>query len=233
MLCSCSGVDDKYSVESGDAACEITNAGSKPTGLRSCRMKPCHTNTWIVSKWGSCSGVCSKGKRRRQVTCSNGTTRVRDRYCRARGLAKPPRYQACLRSCELVTSSWSDCTTSRGDETKCGERRRTVACIQKRQNGERKIVAVKHCLNHANETRNGSVAVTEQCACQYNYTFSDWSPCSVDCGHGFRYRLVTCTEHSTRTAVEHEHCINLYGSSKPANKLPCFRYCQSEIHCMQ
>ena len=182
-------VEDKY--------CDISK---KPVVEESCNNEVCVTYNWNISdNFGICSATCGGGTRRKNVICKdlNGNI-VEDKYC---DISKKPVVEESCNNEVCVTYNWniSDnfgiCSATCGG----GTRRKNVIC--KDLNGN--IVEDEYC------DISKKPVVEEECnkeeCVTYEWSLSDWSNCSKDCGTGMRTRTVSC-KNMRGNEVEDNYC---------------------------
>ncbi|XP_054290364.1 A disintegrin and metalloproteinase with thrombospondin motifs 20-like [Macrosteles quadrilineatus] len=179
--------------EAGVITSDVTQCrDAKPVSSITCNTQPCnHDAGWIFGAWSECNQTCGGGYQHRQVRCQSVRgTLLSDMSCPA--AQKPPHVQECnTRPCPAVqqqyhyrwrSQDWSPCSRSCGK----GVRRRKVSCVE-RLSG--KLVSPIHC------SAVQKPKVTDNCKlspCPLQWIASDWSQCSVTCGHGTQQRSVAC-----------------------------------------
>ncbi|XP_077521556.1 proteoglycan-like sulfated glycoprotein papilin isoform X3 [Amblyomma americanum] len=175
-----------------DSHC-LESVGPKPERLQEC-SSDAECASWEVGNWTECDRLCGPGTQIRDVQCINplggDTVEVlNDTGCDE--ATKPPTNQTCeLRPCdgtEWVTSPWSGC------EAPCSSRieTRQVLCT----NEEGMLFPDDYCdeEKRPNTTKpcdEDDSALDAQC--QYMWYYSQWSPCSTECGRGMQTRKVFC-----------------------------------------
>ncbi|KAL3876085.1 hypothetical protein ACJMK2_033966 [Sinanodonta woodiana] len=207
----------------------------RPTYSRPCNRKPCLKLSWEpIDEWSECSASCGmEGVNFRLVVCKMKLTVtdskiVTDKFCEK--LTKPKEVRPCNRtSCIkynwLITSEWTDCTSTCGTE---GTQFRKFICVAA---DSRKNVSDTNCagLEKTEESRP-----CNRIPCyHYEWSKSDkWSPCSHSCGEdGIQTRNVFCTKRSAN-GNEVDDGLNVSitlcdSVSKPSNTQVCNRFsCQ-------
>lgn len=169
---------------------------------------------WRAAVWSKCTSECGLGKRTRNVSCflANNDTEVQDTFCDV--LSRPVSETFCYREegCvyEWQEAVWSSCNTDCGR----GEIVRNVSCLLT-NNGT--AVNTKYC-----EAVNKPDSISECYAedgCKYEWQYGNWTPCSMDCGQGFRTREVTCYLTNNNTRVSGHRCP---GNTTPINTTQCY-----------
>ncbi|XP_033633733.1 ADAMTS-like protein 1 [Asterias rubens] len=189
-----------------DSSCEQ----NKPEyERRKCTMATCPP-LWQADPWQPCSRTCSGGIQTRNIYCverapNNMMMRVDDDMCYG---SKPHPQQRCnLEPCpHWLTGNWSECSVTCGHGTK----QREVNCLNSRRepsggcDHRARPTLTKTCIVgvpcvREQVTSAPMMRITEQIAHQPfqrftkpSYHASDWSPCTVTCGSGKRFRSVRC-----------------------------------------
>ncbi|ACL04284.1 Thrombospondin, type 1 repeat protein [Desulfatibacillum aliphaticivorans] len=196
---SCGGGAQTRNVDCRDQDGNIVDDGYcaeiKPSSSQACNEDPC-VYSWMVSAWGDCSAACGGGMQTRSVTCQDQTGNIAaDGLCTG---AKPSETQACnTEACvyNWVVSAWGDCSADCGG----GTQTRSVACQDQGGN----VVSDGNCAD-------AKPSATQSCntdACEYAWTVSSWSDCSVDCGGGLQIRSITCRD-QFGNVVNPERCTD-------------------------
>ncbi|XP_075555420.1 proteoglycan-like sulfated glycoprotein papilin isoform X2 [Dermacentor variabilis] len=224
-LVFCQRRTEAGSVLTADSDCE--SSGPKPERLQDC-SSDAECASWEVGNWTECDRLCGEGTQIREVVCINplGGETVEvldDSGCDES--KKPPSNQTCeLRPCdgtEWVTSPWSGC------ELPCSSRieTRQVLCT----NEEGVMFPDEYCDDEKrpNTTKpcdEDDSALDEQC--QYMWYYSQWSPCSTECGNGMQTRKVFCGSFIDGNIVNvtDDNC-------NPAEQLNSTRECTVEAVC--
>ncbi|XP_065413554.1 A disintegrin and metalloproteinase with thrombospondin motifs 20 isoform X4 [Chrysemys picta bellii] len=189
------------------------NPNSRPESVRSCELHECAS--WQVGPWGSCAVTCGRGYQMRAVKCVTGTYGVileDDRECNA--ATRPRDSQDCeMPPCPETTKlwttslpvigkvtqwrygSWTPCSVSCGK----GNRARYVSC----RDAHGGVADESFCthLPRPAEISNCFSSCGE-------WQAGNWSPCSVSCGKGIKYRDVHCVN-SIQIKLEEENCRHL------------------------
>uniref|UniRef100_A0A8C4Q6Q0 ADAMTS like 1 n=1 Tax=Eptatretus burgeri TaxID=7764 RepID=A0A8C4Q6Q0_EPTBU len=193
---------------------------------------------WRRTDFFPCSSTCGGGYQLTSAECVDVRSRrvVSDHYCNYYPENKKPKPK--LRECSfdlcparLETkltvpflhfhgrswdmSPWTSCSTSCGG----GTQTRSVACVEEDSQG---------ILTHMEEwkctyaMRPPAVQPCKLFDCP-KWMSQEWSPCTVTCGQGLRYRVVLCINHAG------EHVGGCNSQIKPHVKedciasVPCFR----------
>ncbi|XP_062858960.1 A disintegrin and metalloproteinase with thrombospondin motifs 20-like [Trichomycterus rosablanca] len=176
-------------------------------------MEPCNTECelrWHVAGRSECSSKCGPGYRMLEVLCmrysrlKRGSERVEIRACA--DLAKPQSREPCHGDCLLKSwqySDWSQCSKSCGR----GTRTRDSYCMNN--------IGLRLAEHECSEYQK---VVSEPCndiPCP-DWSFNEWTECTVTCGKGMRHRLVFCV--SAEKRLSDELCDP---SSKPPSVSSC------------
>ncbi|XP_036452499.1 LOW QUALITY PROTEIN: ADAMTS-like protein 1 [Colossoma macropomum] len=119
------------------------------------------------------------------------------------------------------SSPWTACSTSCGG----GVQSRSVSCVEEDMQGNITPTDEWKCL-YASKTSILQPCNTFDCP---TWLAQEWSPCTVTCGQGLRYRVVLCIDHrglhaggcnpTTKPHIK-EECLVPVPCYKPLEKLP-------------
>ncbi|XP_034040129.1 A disintegrin and metalloproteinase with thrombospondin motifs 17 [Thalassophryne amazonica] len=146
---------------------------------------------WTHSGWQDCTVQCGGGERKTMVSCmkiANKTMEVvNDSFCHPENRPQPKVRTCNSHNCQYwwVAGEWGSCSVTCGK----GVQHREVVCVYQLQNGS--IIHTRDLYCH-----QAKPAVLQGCEghlCLTMWEASEWSECSVDCGHGVRTRTVSCT----------------------------------------
>lgn len=151
-----------------------------------CNKQPCPPD-WEADPWSVCSKTCGEGLQTRKVECQqrysqNYSIPVTASLCDLE--AKPETSRSCLvKPCaEWRSGNWSKCSVECG----IGQTSRTVECV----NTENEVVSEQECSG----VKPLSTRSCDMGSCSQGWFLTTWSKeCSVDCGKGYRYRIVYCS----------------------------------------
>ncbi|XP_070336656.1 ADAMTS-like protein 1 isoform X3 [Odocoileus virginianus] len=183
---------------------------------------------WRETDFFPCSATCGGGYQLTSAECYDLRSNrvVADQYCHyyPENIKPKPKLQECnLDPCPArwEATPWTACSSSCGG----GIQSRAVSCVE--------------------EDIQGHVSSAEEWKCMYTpkmptvqpcnifdcpkWLAQEWSPCTVTCGQGLRYRVVLCIDHremhtggcspKTKPHIK-EECIIPTPCYKPKEKLP-------------
>ncbi|CAK6967993.1 ADAMTS-like protein 1 isoform X1 [Scomber scombrus] len=199
-----------------------------PQLLQDCKTQPCPPR-WETGEWSSCSASCGVGLITRTVACthrpsrdSNQTEVLRDEDCQ---IPKPSPVQACNRfDCPPMwdTRDWGQCSHSCGG----GVQMRQVLCKQRLADGS--ILELPDTFCPSKSPANQQPCAKQECPPQWVTT--DWSQCSVTCGHGVQRLQSVCKKQEDdgrHRTVDPENCFFM---ALPTSTRPCsLRLCENSI----
>ncbi|KFW10919.1 ADAMTS-like 3, partial [Eurypyga helias] len=107
---------------------------------------------------------------------------------------------------------WSTCSATCGNS---GTRSRRLRCV----NAERQRVNESLCRELPKPAIIHQLCNTDDCPARW--VTSPWSECSASCGHGFRYRQVTCQQAQADGSVLTRLPGACARSERPAGRQPC------------
>ncbi|PAV70271.1 hypothetical protein WR25_24086 isoform C [Diploscapter pachys] len=175
---------------------------------------------WHAGPWSACSEKCGDAFQYRSVTCRSEKEGEEGKLLPADSCSKDEKGKLdTQRTCNLgpceglkfYTTDWKLCQ-------KCNdtEEIREVPC--KDQMG--RAYPLEKCLS---DNTTEIPIDTRSCAtvqpCVYEWTVSEWSKCSTECGHGHKTRRVVCAIHQLGDleVVDESHCQG----EKPEAKTNC------------
>ncbi|XP_044795746.1 ADAMTS-like protein 1 isoform X1 [Bubalus bubalis] len=183
---------------------------------------------WRETDFFPCSATCGGGYQLTSAECHDLRSNrvVADQYCHyyPENIKPKPKLQECnLDPCPArwEATPWTACSSSCGG----GIQSRAVSCVE--------------------EDIQGHVSSAEEWKCMYTpkmptvqpcnifdcpkWLAQEWSPCTVTCGQGLRYRVVLCIDHrevhtggcspKTKPHIK-EECVIPTPCYKPKEKLP-------------
>uniref|UniRef100_A0AC35TVW4 Papilin n=1 Tax=Rhabditophanes sp. KR3021 TaxID=114890 RepID=A0AC35TVW4_9BILA len=193
-----------------------TAVSPRPDTKQNCNRFSCPE--WQAGPWSACSEKCGDAKQYRSVTCRSEKETEEGKLLAA-DACDSEKSMVSERECNLgpceglnfVTSDWKLC--QRCNDT---EETRNVTC----EDNNGKAYLLDKCLT-ANITTypiDTRACATSQ-PCIYEWTSSQWSKCSTECGHGHQDRKVVCaiSELGDITIVDEGLC----GSEKPNGTQEC------------
>ncbi|XP_024144091.1 ADAMTS-like protein 1 isoform X1 [Oryzias melastigma] len=191
-----------------------------PQLLQDCQTQACPPR-WKTGEWSSCSATCGVGLMTRTVACthrpfadSNRTVILGEEDCHP---PKPSPVQACNRfDCPPLWDlhPWGQCSQSCGG----GVQRRRVLCKQRLADGSVLELPDSFCPSRRPLSQ-------QQCGkkdCPPHWITTDWSQCSVTCGHGIQALQAVCRKQGANghyLTVDLKNCSKL---AKPSRFRPCF-----------
>uniref|UniRef100_A0A7I5EDG0 Papilin n=1 Tax=Haemonchus contortus TaxID=6289 RepID=A0A7I5EDG0_HAECO len=174
---------------------------------------------WQAGPWSACSEKCGDAFQYRSVTC-------RSEKEGEEGKLLPAEVSVQLRKHSRVSTKLQSRTLYRsqilhiGMETvlKCNdtEETREVTC----KDSQGRAYPLEKCLtDDEKEIPVDTRACATQQPCNYEWTASQWSKCSTECGHGHKTRRVICAIHEEGdvTVVDEALCQG----EKPEVKMNC------------
>ncbi|EPB74918.1 Kunitz/Bovine pancreatic trypsin inhibitor domain protein [Ancylostoma ceylanicum] len=173
---------------------------------------------WQAGPWSACSEKCGDAFQYRSVTCRSEKEGEEGKLLPA-DACDPEKTVESQRSCNLgpceglkfFTSEWKLC--SKCNDT---EETREVTC---KDNMGRAYPLEKCLTEEEKEIPSDTRACATQQPCIYEWTASQWSKCSTECGHGHKTRRVICAIHEEGdiTIVDEGLC----SGEKPEDKTNC------------
>uniref|UniRef100_A0A0K0FAQ1 Papilin (inferred by orthology to a D. melanogaster protein) n=1 Tax=Strongyloides venezuelensis TaxID=75913 RepID=A0A0K0FAQ1_STRVS len=202
----------KITIDDGNC----TDIMERPETKQNCNRFSCPE--WQAGPWSACSEKCGPAKQYRSVTCRSEKESEEGKLlpadaCNSDGKMESER-ECNLGPCEglnFVTGDWKVCQ-------KCNDTQETREVSCQDTNGRK--YALEKCLT-GNITKipdNERSCATPK-PCIYEWTTSQWSKCSTECGHGHQTRKVVCaiSELGEITIVDEGLC----NGQKPENKQNC------------
>ncbi|XP_057193723.1 ADAMTS-like protein 1 isoform X2 [Triplophysa rosa] len=200
---------------------------------------------WRETDFFPCSVTCGGGYQLTSAECYDLRSNrvVVDQYCHfyPENIKPKPKLQECnMDPCPAIdgykqimpydlyhplprweSSPWTACSTSCGG----GMQSRSVSCVEEDMQGNINPTDEWKCL-YASKTPILQPCNTFDCP---TWLAQEWSPCTVTCGQGLRYRVVLCIDHrglhaggcnpTTKPHIK-EECLVTVPCYKPIEKLP-------------
>ncbi|XP_051991912.1 ADAMTS-like protein 1 isoform X1 [Xyrauchen texanus] len=200
---------------------------------------------WRETDFFPCSVTCGGGYQLTSAECFDLRSNrvVVDQYCHyyPENVKPKPKLQECnMDPCPAIdgykqimpydlyhplprweSSPWTACSTSCGG----GVQSRSVSCVEEDMQGNINPTEEWKCL-YAPKTPILQPCNTYDCP---TWLAQEWSPCTVTCGQGLRYRVVLCIDHrglhaggcnpTTKPHIK-EECLVTVPCYKPIEKLP-------------
>ncbi|XP_024910860.1 ADAMTS-like protein 1 isoform X6 [Cynoglossus semilaevis] len=149
---------------------------------------------WRETDFFPCSVTCGGGYQLTSAECfdiRSGRVVV-DQYCHfyPENVKPKPKLQECnMEPCMAgwESSPWTACSTSCGG----GIQSRSVSCVEEDMQGTITATDEWKCL-YSPKTAILQPCNTFDCP---TWLAQEWSPCTVTCGQGLRYRVVLCIDH--------------------------------------
>uniref|UniRef100_A0A665XEX7 ADAMTS like 1 n=1 Tax=Echeneis naucrates TaxID=173247 RepID=A0A665XEX7_ECHNA len=149
---------------------------------------------WRETDFFPCSVTCGGGYQLTSAECFDLRTGrvVVDQYCHyyPENVKPKPKLQECnMEPClaRWESSPWTACSTSCGG----GIQSRSVSCVEEDMQGTITPTEEWKCL-YSPKTAILQPCNTFDCP---TWLAQEWSPCTVTCGQGLRYRVVLCIDH--------------------------------------
>ncbi|XP_054545120.1 ADAMTS-like protein 1 isoform X2 [Talpa occidentalis] len=183
---------------------------------------------WRETDFFPCSATCGGGYQLTSAECYDLRSNrvVADQYCHyyPENIKPKPKLQECnLDPCPArwEATPWTACSSSCGG----GIQSRAVSCVEEDIQGHVTSVEEWKCMY------TPKMPIVQPCNifdCP-KWLAQEWSPCTVTCGQGLRYRVVLCIDHrgmhtggcspKTKPHIK-EECIIPTPCYKPKEKLP-------------
>ncbi|XP_078499762.1 ADAMTS-like protein 2 isoform X1 [Lissotriton helveticus] len=173
-----------------------------------CSGRECQPR-WETSRWSECSRTCGEGVQVRSVRCwkmmaPGFDSSVYNQVCEAEDLVRPMERKVCKsKACgpQWELSEWSECSAPCGST---GVMRREVRCSVESHlcDEEARPISEKECTGPP---------------CDWQWTASDWGPCSGQCGEGRMIRHIDC-KNMEGEVIANSQCDQ---DNKPLAVHPC------------
>ncbi|XP_030114536.4 ADAMTS-like protein 1 isoform X2 [Taeniopygia guttata] len=210
-----------------DFTIKIHYAGAADSSVQFIFYQPI-IHRWRETDFFPCSASCGGGYQLTSAECFDLRSNrvVADQYCHyyPENIKPKPKLQECnLDPCPARWEStpWTACSSSCGG----GIQSRSVSCVEEDIQGHISPVEEWKCMY------TPKMPVVQPCNifdCP-KWLAQEWSPCTVTCGQGLRYRVVLCIDHrgmhtggcSSKTKPHiKEECVVPTPCYKPKEKLP-------------
>ncbi|VDM61275.1 unnamed protein product [Angiostrongylus costaricensis] len=171
---------------------------------------------WQAGPWSACSQKCGDAFQYRSITCRSEKEGEEGKLLPAEvDLVVFFQFQS------SYTSNQDKCCLQLISEFQCSkcndtEETREVTC----KDSHGRIYPLEKCLTgDEKEIPSDTRACATQQPCVYEWTASQWSKCSTECGHGHKTRRVVCAIHEQGdiTVVDEVLCQE----EKPEEKMNC------------
>ncbi|XP_069698018.1 hemicentin-1-like isoform X2 [Periplaneta americana] len=172
--------------EDSDDFVDESNCQGDSEQVQSCHMSECPIDgAWSDwSNWTSCSVSCGRGTRRRYRKCNNPSPAYGGKPC----LGADGQQEYCNQPTCPVHGKWSDWSDWSLCSVSCnnGTQHRTRKC-----NNPLPAFGGKECIGPDMDFKDCNL---HKCPVNGDWSiWSEWSSCSVSCGHGNKRRFRTCT----------------------------------------
>ncbi|XP_040273173.1 ADAMTS-like protein 1 isoform X2 [Bufo bufo] len=195
---------------SADFSVKVRYAGAVDSVVQFIFYQPI-IHRWRETDFFPCSASCGGGYQLTSAECYDMRSGrvVADQYCHyyPENVKPKPRLQECNMDPCLASDGykqimpydlyhplprwentpWTSCSSSCGG----GIQSRTVSCVEEDMQGQISSVEEWKCMYTA------KMPLVQPCNifdCP-KWLAQEWSPCTVTCGHGLRYRVVLCIDH--------------------------------------
>ncbi|XP_022429491.1 ADAMTS-like protein 1 isoform X1 [Delphinapterus leucas] len=210
-----------------DFIVKIRNSGPADSTVQFIFYQPI-IHRWRETDFFPCSATCGGGYQLTSAECYDLRSNrvVADQYCHyyPENIKPKPKLQECnLDPCPArwEATPWTACSSSCGG----GIQSRAVSCVEEDIQGHVTSVEEWKCMY------TPKMPIVQPCNifdCP-KWLAQEWSPCTVTCGQGLRYRVVLCIDHrgmhtggcspKTKPHIK-EECIIPTPCYKPKEKLP-------------
>ncbi|XP_036744030.2 ADAMTS-like protein 1 isoform X2 [Manis pentadactyla] len=210
-----------------DVIVKIRNTGPANSTVQFTFYQPI-IHRWRETDFFPCSATCGGGYQLTSAECYDLRSNrvVADQYCHyyPENIKPKPKLQECnLDPCPARwdATPWTACSSSCGG----GIQSRAVSCVEEDIQGHVTSVEEWKCMYTPKKP------IVQPCNIFHcpKWLAQEWSPCTVTCGQGLRYRVVLCIDYRgmhtggcSPKAKPHikEECIIPTPCYKPKEKLP-------------
>ncbi|KAJ9576472.1 hypothetical protein L9F63_006685, partial [Diploptera punctata] len=184
------GLGEQYRIrvcgEDAETIVDETNCQGESKEMQSCHMSECPVDgAWSEwTDWTSCSVSCGRGTRRRYRKCNNPVPAYGGKPC----LGSDGQQEYCNQMTCPVNGKWSDWSIWSPCSATCNN---GTQIRYRRCNNPPPAFGGKGCSGTDRESKECN---SYKCPVNGQWSsWTEWSSCSVTCGHGSKRRFRACT----------------------------------------